>query len=287
MLKSQNFIDTHVHLWDLNNRYPWIENNSNNNLKQNYLIQNLMKDAENLSLKKIVHIQAEIDEKNKIKETKWLQAISDSHPLGFPNAIIGFVNLLDRNAEKDFEEQAQFKNFRGIRQILKSKNPQQDLLFNNNWLLNFSLLEKFNLSFDLLIHYNQYKQAINLVKKFPNVQFIINHALWPEESQDDFDGWKQGIKEMSNFDNTAIKISGFGEWKPNWTTDFIHEYINIVINNFGTKRCMFASNFPVDKFISQSSYSSFWSAYFTIISNLNQDEINDLFVKNAEQFYKI
>ena len=66
-----------------------------------------------------------------------------------------------------------------------------------------------------------------------------------------------------------------------------NEYINIVINNFGIKRCMFASNFPVDKFISQSSYSSFWSAYFTIISNLNQDEINDLFVKNAEQFYKI
>ena len=53
MLKSQNFIDTHVHLWDLNNRYPWIENNSNNNLKQNYLIQNLMKDAESLSLKKM------------------------------------------------------------------------------------------------------------------------------------------------------------------------------------------------------------------------------------------
>ena len=89
MLNHINFIDTHIHLWDLNNDYPWIQNNENHDLKQNYLIENLMNDAKGLSLKKFVHIQAEISEKNKIKETEWLQKISDSHPLSFPNAIVG------------------------------------------------------------------------------------------------------------------------------------------------------------------------------------------------------
>ena len=52
MLELRNFIDTHVRLWDLNNEYPWIQNNTNKDLKQNYLIQDLMKDAKNLPLKK-------------------------------------------------------------------------------------------------------------------------------------------------------------------------------------------------------------------------------------------
>ena len=53
MLELRNFIDTHVHLWDLNNEYPWIQNNINKDLKQNYLIQDLMRDANNLPLKKL------------------------------------------------------------------------------------------------------------------------------------------------------------------------------------------------------------------------------------------
>lgn len=287
MSKLGNFIDTHVHLWDLNNEYPWIQNNINNDLKQNYLIENLMDDAKNLSLKKIVHVQAEISEKNKVKETEWLQNISDLHPLGFPNAIIGFVNLLDPQAEKDIQDHRRYKNFRGIRQILKSKDQQFDLLFNDLWIQNFNLLKKYDLSFDMLIYYSQYKQAVSLIKKFPSVQFIINHCLWPEESIADFDGWKESIKEISQHENVALKISGFGEWKINWTANFISDYIKIAIDCFGTKRCMFASNFPVDKFISHSSYKSFWLAYFEIISYLSSHEIDDLLIKNAKQYYKI
>ncbi len=287
MLNHINFIDTHIHLWDLNNDYPWIQNNENHDLKQNYLIENLMNDAKGLSLKKIVHIQAEISEKNKIKETEWLQKISDSHPLSFPNAIVGFVNLLDSKAEKDLEEHKQFKNFRGIRQILKCKDRKNDFLYNELWLQNFNLLKKFDLSFDILIYYTQYKQAIDLIKKFPSVQFLINHCLWPEESLDDFDGWKKAVNEMSKLDNVVLKISGFGEWKTNWSTDFISDYIKVAIDSFGTKRCMFASNFPVDKFFSKSTYQSFWLAYMKIISKFSHTEINDLLMKNAEKYYRI
>ena len=64
-----SFIDSHIHLWDLKNNYPWINNNDNKNLKKNYLINNLENDAQKLNLKKIIHIQAEIDPTKKIFET--------------------------------------------------------------------------------------------------------------------------------------------------------------------------------------------------------------------------
>jgi predicted TIM-barrel fold metal-dependent hydrolase len=111
--------------------------------------------------------------------------------------------------------------------------------------------------------------------------------LWPEESLDDFDGWKKAVNEMSKLDNVALKISGFGEWKTNWSTDFISDYIKVAIDSFGTKRCMFASNFPVDKFFSKSPYQSFWLAYMKIISKFSHTEINDLLMKNAEKYYRI
>ena len=127
----------------------------------------------------------------------------------------------------------------------------------------------------------------DLIKKFPSVQFLINHCLWPEESLDDFDGWKKAVNEMSKLDNVVLKISGFGEWKTNWSTDFISDYIKVAIDSFGTKRCMFASNFPVDKFFSKSPYQSFWLAYMKIISKFSHTEINDLLMKNAEKYYRI
>jgi len=57
MVEHRNFIDTHIHFWDLRNEYPWIENNSNNDLKQNYLIEDFIDDVKKLfrlkSVKKI------------------------------------------------------------------------------------------------------------------------------------------------------------------------------------------------------------------------------------------
>jgi predicted TIM-barrel fold metal-dependent hydrolase len=50
---------------------------------------------------------------------------------------------------------------------------------------------------------------------------------------------------------------------------------------------MFASNFPVDKYFSSSSYQSFWNTYFETTIHFNDNEKEDLFVKNAERIYRI
>ena len=125
------------------------------------------------------------------------------------------------------------------------------------------------------------KYLTELTRQYPI--FSIEDGM----DESDFEGWKNAVREVSKFENVAIKISGFGEWKTKWTTEFISDYVNIAIDSFGTKRCMFASNFPVDKFISNSSYDSFWLSYYKIVSNFSAHEIDDLLVNNAEQYYKI
>ena len=49
----------------------------------------------------------------------------------------------------------------------------------------------------------------------------------------------------------------------------------------------FGTNFPVDKFLSNASYEDYWKAYLKITRDFSEDEINNLFYKNAEKFYKI
>ena len=284
---QQKIIDTHFHIWDLKNNYPWLENMNDYGLNNNYFLNNFLDDAKKLNLSKSVHIQAEIIDQNKIFETEWLQKISNNHNSNFPNAIVGFVDLSSKNFISDIEKHCQYKNFRGIRQILKSTKDDESFLKNDIWINNLKYLEKYNLSFDLLIFFHQYKSATNVIKKYPNILFIINHCFWPQNSENDFNNWAKALKSISSFDNVVIKISGFGEWLKNCSLSNIKPYILETIDCFGLDRCMFGSNFPVDKQISNKTYEFFWNIYFETTKNFSDDEKNKMFFYNAEKYYRI
>ena len=300
---NQNFIDTHIHLWDLNkNSYDWINKSSVKKLQNNYLINDYFKDTDFLNINKAVHIQAEINKDQSLLETKWLQSIADNNKLGIPNAIIGFVDLQEIDFQKKLEQHMQYANFRGIRQILKydrkDLNKELYLLNNIDYNNNLKILGNKNLNFDLLINYYQYKNVVKILMKNKNVQFIINHCLWPIDiSNENFQIWKNAIKLLSKFENVCIKISGFGELhglsksigikKKLWSIDSLRPFIEYCIDSFGIRRCMFGTNFPVDKAFAANKYIDYWYAYHTILENFNLEEKNFLFTKNAEHYYKI
>jgi len=290
---KQKIVDAHIHLWDLK-KYPysWIINSSNDQLNKNYLLKNFLEDSKFLNLDKAVHIEANINIPNNIDETRWLQSIADSNVRGIPNAIVGFVDLTNDHAEEEIEQHMQFSNFRGIRQILRQEvnqmNKKINLLINEKWITNLKLLETNNLSFELLIYYYQFKQAAEIISKYSNLQFIINHTLVPRGiTNENFDLWKDAINSLSVFENVSIKLSGFGERDGMWETVNIQPFINYSIEKFGVERCMFGTNFPVDKAFSPKTYIDYWDSYHTITSHFSSDEKDSLFFKNAEKYYKI
>ena len=284
---SQKVIDTHFHIWDLKNDYPWLKNLKSFSLNSNYLIDDYILDAQDINILKTVHVQAEITYEKRIYETQWLQEISDKNKYKFPNAIIGYADFNNKNIEKDLAQHSSYKNFRGIRQILKTNNNQIDFLSNSNWINNLHLLNKYNLSFDLLIMFHQFEKAITVIKKYPNTLFIINHCLWPEGSENRFEEWKIALKKISELDNVVIKISGFGEWMSDCNANNVKKYFEEALNFFGTDRCMFGSNFPVDKHFAKKNLIYFWNIYFDITLSLSNDEKNKIFYLNAEKYYRI
>ena len=296
------FIDTHHHLWDLeNNPYPWLQEGIDHfvgdysQIRKSYLIKDLISDAEGLNLFKSVHVQAEWDHNlDPVDETAWLQKVSESSiSNNMPNAIISYADFIDENVEETIERHSEFSNWRGIRYMLNwDVDPkfrfaeQNNLMSNSKWLNGYKLLAKYNASFDLQVWPWQLEEGANLARNFPEIPIILNHTGMPiKRKSEDIKLWKKGLMFLAKQPNISVKISALGMLDQNWTVDSIKPFVLETINICGVEKCMFASNFPVDSMF--SDYRTLWEAYDEITSGFSQNERSALFSKNAERYYRI
>jgi predicted TIM-barrel fold metal-dependent hydrolase len=293
-------IDTHHHLWDLSaNYYPWLTDRITTRvcgeysaIRKNYLLEDFFEDAAEVNLVKSIHVQAEHDHADPVRETRWLQKIADSpSSRGFPQGIVAFADLSRLDVEAILEAHSGYRNVRGIRQMLHESmvdpdNPIQSLFENSIWRKNIPLLKKYGFSFDLQVYPQQMDQACELVKEHPDLQFILCHTGQPAgRDEESLKIWRTGMLALAEFQNVCVKISGLGMFDRNWTVDTIRHFVLDAIEVFSGERCMFGSNFPVDGMM--TSYSRLWSAYSEIICGFSANERYALFCGNAERIYRI
>jgi predicted TIM-barrel fold metal-dependent hydrolase len=299
-LEQLRIVDSHHHFWNLQeNHYPWLTGpvtkrvcGDYSAIRRNYLPEDLFRDASGLILAKSVHVQAEHDHGDPVRETRWLQSIAD-HPAnrGFPCAIVAYADLSEAGVEAVLDGHCQYKNIRGIRQMLHEAmvdpdHPRPSLLRNGAFRKAIGLLPRYGLSFDLQVYYPQMADAWRLVKENPAVQFILCHTGQPaRRDPDGIVGWRQGIRLLAGLPNVAVKISGLGMFDRQWTTDGIRPYVLHTIDTFGVERCMFGSNFPVDGMM--ATYRDLWNAYSDITADFTEKEREGLFAGNAEKYYRI
>ena len=300
MDKDIKIIDAHHHLWDLDqNYYPFLDDKIDKDfflgdyskIRSNYLPVNYTKDAQNHNVIGTIHCEAEWNREDQIGETKWLNNLSKINK--FPTAIVGHAWFDRDNSEAIIAEQASFDIVKGIRSKPKvrfsssSKEILQDGSMQDlKWRKGLKLLEKYNLNYDLRIPCWHLNEAVEIVRLIPNTKVIINHAGFPwDRSKEGMDFWRSGVKVMSNEPNTYIKLSEFGvkgqDWNFSQNTAIILELIDL----FGPKRCMFASNFPVSSL--NISFDNLFSNFKKIVQKFSLDEKNFLFSKTAMQTYNI
>jgi predicted TIM-barrel fold metal-dependent hydrolase len=293
-------IDAHHHLWDLNaNYYPWLTDHITKRvcgeysaIRKNYLLEDFFKDAADVNLVKSIHVQAEHDHADPVKESRWLQMVADlPSSRGFPHGIIAYADLSCSNVESILDAHNNYPNVRGIRQMLHESmvdpgNPRPSLLENPTWRRNISLLKKHGFSFDLQVYPQQMDQAFQLVKENQDLQFILCHTGQPAVGDKaGLEIWRTGMQKLAEMQNVCVKISGFGMFDRNWAVDTIRPFVLYTIKTFGAGRCMFGSNFPVDGMMSR--YSRLWSAYSHITRDFSDNERYALFCGNAERVYRI
>ena len=183
------------------------------------------------------------------------------------------------------ERHTEYPLFRGLRDF-----GEGDYLSDPAFHRGYALLAKYNLVFDMDVHYENMHKAAALAAKNPDIPLIIDHAGFPlDRTAEYFYHWRKGMVQFADMDHVVIKISGLGMgdqiYGRNWTLETIRPWVETCIEIFGTDRSFFGTNWPVDKMY--STYGELINAYRELISGYSEAEKQALFSGNAERVYRI
>jgi predicted TIM-barrel fold metal-dependent hydrolase len=205
--------------------------------------------------------------------------------------------------------------FRGIRNVANwdsgdkvhngHTDPGPELYRDATFRQGFAKLAEFDLSFEAWLYQPQLDDVGDLARAFPDQPIVLNHAggvlgigSYAGRRDELFAEWRQQIGEIAACPNVSVKlgglgmkISGFGFEKgdrPPSSEDLAaawRPYVETCIEAFGPERCMFESNFPVDKH--SCAYPVLWNAFKRLAAGASASEKQELFHDSAARFYRI
>jgi predicted TIM-barrel fold metal-dependent hydrolase len=206
------------------------------------------------------------------------------------------------------------ERFRGIRQSCTwDPNPEikspwktvKGLMSDPEFRKGFSRLSRYGLSFDAMLYHPQLPELVDLAGAFPDTTIILNHlggtlnvGPYAARKAEVFDDWKKGMSALAACRNVFVKVGGIGmdifgfEWSrrdtpPDSATlaEAVKPYLEWCVEKFGADRCMFESNFPVDK--NAFSYTDIWNAFKRVTDGYSPDERRALFYDSAAKAYRL
>jgi len=297
-----DIIDSHHHLFDLNNiYYPWLTDRPEEDfllgdyeaLKKNYPASAYLADTGALRVIKTVHVEAEADHNNPVLETQWL--VEAMKNVGLPSAIVAHAWLTLPETEKILETQSSFEAVKGIRsKPICSTSPSSRHSIQGKpgsmqdpvWRQGLGLLRKFNLSWDLRVPFWHLTEAAEVCALYTDLQIVVEHTglAW-DRSEDGLAEWRKGMKALAECENVFLKISELGLAYQPWDYHENRRIVREAIALFGFKRCMFASNFPVSGL--RISYVDQAKAIAHMIKDCSETERRSLFHDSANSFYRL
>ena len=311
-------IDPHHHIWDRPNWRYMIDDIAQDLASGHNIIATVFVQCHSM------HRANGPEEMAPVGETEFVNGIAAIGASGLYgkqrlcSGIVGHANLTLGEAVKPILEahiQAGGGRFRGIRHITawddddrpinKSYPVKKGLLADPDFRAGFAELEKLNLSFDAWLYHPQIDDLTDLAQNFPGTTIVLDHCGGPlglgeyaKASANVFVSWRKSIEKIAACANVKVKLGGLGmringfnfhKKKLPPTSDelvkALFPYFDTCIQAFGPDRCMFESNFPVDK--GSYSYPIHWNACKKLTNDLNAEGREYLFSKTAAKVYRV
>lgn len=255
-------------------------------------------------------------------ETEFVEAIANDcvakgHRTEAAKGIVGYANLMLGAAVGEVLDahMALSPRFRGIRhaaawdesEAIRNSHtrPFRHMLADSTFREGFAHLAPRQMSFEAWLYHPQIPEAADLARAFPDTTIILNHyggplGIGPYEGRTDevFEAWRPMVSELAGCPNVVAKlgglampVNGFGWHKreaPPGSEELAAQqkpYVMHMIEQFGPERCMFESNFPVDK--ASVSYTVLWNAFKRLAAGFSEDEKAALFHDTAARVYRL
>jgi predicted TIM-barrel fold metal-dependent hydrolase len=281
-------IDTHQHLWDLAQLpYSWCAAipalNRSFSPEDYQLARREAEEKHGVEICATVHVEADVDEPHSLDELRWLQEVATAGRAPIHALVAGC-----RPERDDFQAQLEalekFPLVKGVRRVLHTQPDElsQSTLFSDN----LNLLPQRDYSFDLCVLARQLPVAINLVKRCPNVSFVLDHCGVPDVAGGALQEWRDHVRVLASHQNVACKISGLPAYAAaNWTPDDLRPFIDHVFETFGATRVIWGSDWPVCNL--GGGFSRWVEACLTLTQSCTEEERRQLFHDNAQRIYRL
>ena len=232
-------LDAHQHFWSYNEvEYPWIPLGSP--LQRDWLPKDFAVVQRPLGFDGSIAVQA----RQSLAETHWLLGLADADPRIF--GVVGWVDLQAEDIAAQLETLAGHPRLVGVRHVIQDE-PDADFMRRPTFLRGLAQLQRFRLTYDLLIYPHQLPAALAVVRQFPEQRFVLDHGAKPLIRAGTLSPWREQIRELAAFQNVSCKVSGLvteadlTHWKP---AD-LRPYLEILAEAFGVRRLLFGSDWPV------------------------------------------
>ncbi len=271
-------IDSHQHFWRYDSaRHSWITD-AMAVLKRDFLPPHLNGELQASGIGASIAVQADQSE----DETLFLLDLAKRYP-----AVAGVVGWVDLNADdvpKRLESFSHHDKLCGFRHVVQDE-PDDRFMLRKSFVRGIAALREFDFTYDILIYPRQLPAAIELVAKFPEQSFVIDHIAKPPIKSGNTATWASNMREIAAAPHVFCKLSGMiteADWS-HWTQDDLRPYLDIVFEAFTLDRLMFGSDWPVC--LLAATYGQVKQVIETYVRNLSGPEQINIFGLNAARFY--
>jgi len=261
-------VDAHHHVWrqaDL----AWLQGppqprifGEYGAICRDYPVEEYVAEARAAGVVRSVYVQTNWPAGREEEEVAWVQSVADRD--GFPHAIVGYADLAAPTVGAALDRMMKHPRLRGIRQQLHwHEHPlyrfaaRPDLMDDEAWRRGLTEVARRGLLFELQVFAGQMEAGARLARDFPQATFVLLHAgMLEDRSPDGWTRWRAGMRALAAAPNVHVKLSGLGTFARACSVDLWSPVIRETVDLFGPARCMFGSNFPIEKL---------WTSYAEVV----------------------
>lgn len=275
------YLDAHIHLWELDDgEHFWIRDKIAA-LHRDFTEQDLRALRARCNVGGAIVVQA----CHTIGETrKWLGRAEKSDQLA---GVIGWLDMFSQNLRAEVEVYRESSKFVGLR-------PLPPDTFGGDWLgdprskASIKLLQSMDVSVDILQRMEDLARARAFFREFPDLRMVLNHGGRPAVMTGILEPWRSEIHAFARETSAVVKCSGLVERAGvEWSKESVKPYVAELIAAFGSKRVMFATNWPVSTI--SSTYDLWVNTLAQILDELglSADEKDDIMWRTAARHYRV
>lgn len=294
-------VDTHVHFWRVADRtHPWIDDpaiqyplryGAYDAIRCDYLPDDHRAECGEHELVAAVHLEAMWRADDPVGETRWLDGLRRT--TGWPTVAVACGPLDRPDIAEILAGHATYPFVRGVRYLppgaatpAAARRGAPGSLDDPAVRRGYALLGGHGFSCDLQTRVWHYDAVAELAADFPGTTIVLNHTgMLIDRDPDRLQGWRKALELAARQPNVTMKISGLGIAGERWSVDRNRAVIDDVIAIFGVDRCMFGSNFPVDRLV--GDLATIFAGFAACARSHGADAAERLLCGNARRIYRI